>query len=132
MKLLLSLAVALVPTVITAFTTLVAPHHPGSTAARPNTPRHRTTTRTSSSLHAATRLLDRTTGKSQLDPAVIDRYQNLPFPAETILAEYVWVDAEGNARSKTRTLPSQKVMIISVSLSVFFFFVVVVVARPCD
>jgi hypothetical protein len=98
MKLLLSLAVALVPTVITTAFTLVAP----------NTRQQQTRT-SSSSLQAATQLLDRTTGKSQLDPAVIDRYQNLPYPAETVLAEYVWVDAVGNARSKTRTLPSQKV-----------------------
>jgi hypothetical protein len=40
---------------------------------------------------------------------VIDRYDRLPYPAETILAEYVWVDAVGNTRSKTRTLPASKV-----------------------
>lgn len=54
-------------------------------------------------------LLSGETGMSQLDPAVIARYNDLPFPADTILAEYVWVDAVGNTRSKTRTLPSKKV-----------------------
>jgi glutamine synthetase len=49
------------------------------------------------------------TGRSSLDPAVIDKYNNLPFPPETLLAEYVWVDAEGNTRSKTRTLQASKV-----------------------
>jgi glutamine synthetase len=54
-------------------------------------------------------MLDRQTGKSQLDPAVIARYADLSYPEDTILAEYVWVDAEGNTRSKTRTLPAKKV-----------------------
>lgn len=49
------------------------------------------------------------TGRSQLDPAVIARYNDLPFPADQVLAEYVWVDAEGSTRSKTRTLPPKKV-----------------------
>lgn len=66
--------------------------------------------RISSALEATTtQLLDRTTGKSQLDPAVIARYQSLGYPEGTVLAEYVWVDAVGNTRSKTRTLPSKKV-----------------------
>lgn len=54
-------------------------------------------------------MLDRQTGKSQLDPAVIAKYSSLPFPADKVLAEYVWVDAAGNTRSKTRTLPAKKV-----------------------
>jgi glutamine synthetase len=53
--------------------------------------------------------LSKVTGQSQLDPAVIARYSDLPFPAGVILAEYVWVDAVGNTRSKTRTLPAAKV-----------------------
>jgi len=53
-------------------------------------------------------VLGKTTGKSSLDPAVIERYNSLPYPDDTILAEYVWVDADGNTRSKTRTLPSAK------------------------
>lgn len=65
-----------------------------------------TTRRTSTSLQST---LKRETGRSQLDPAVIQRYNDLPFPADTILAEYVWVDAVGNTRSKTRTLPAKKV-----------------------
>lgn len=53
-------------------------------------------------------VLPQTTGQSGLDPAVIDRYNSLPFPETEILAEYVWVDAVGNTRSKTRTLPASK------------------------
>lgn len=53
-------------------------------------------------------VLSKTTGQSSLDPAVIARYNALPYPDESILAEYVWVDAEGNTRSKTRTLPAAK------------------------
>lgn len=62
--------------------------------------------RSSTALHST---LKRETGRSQLDPAVIQRYNDLPFPEETILAEYVWVDAVGDSRSKTRTLPAKKV-----------------------
>jgi len=46
------------------------------------------------------------TGQSQLDAAVVDRYNAIPYPKSVILAEYVWVDAKGECRSKTRTLPS--------------------------
>jgi len=53
-------------------------------------------------------LLSSKTGMSSLDPAVIDKYTALPFPGDQILAEYVWVDAIGNTRSKTRTLPAAK------------------------
>jgi len=56
-------------------------------------------------LHAAMRP---TTGQSQLDPAVIAKYEAIPFPDEKIMAEYVWVDADGNTRSKTRTLLASK------------------------
>ena len=62
--------------------------------------------RMSTSLHA---VLGKTTGKSALDPSVIAKYSSLPFPADKVLAEYVWVDADGNCRSKTRTLPAKKV-----------------------
>jgi len=54
-------------------------------------------------------VLNKSTGKSALDPAVIAKYGSLPFPKDKVLAEYVWVDAEGNTRSKTRTLPAAKV-----------------------
>jgi glutamine synthetase len=76
-------------------------------AFRPTT----TTTTVSSSALAAGggAVLNRVTGQSQLDPAVIQRYMDLPMPADTVLAEYVWVDADGACRSKTRTLPSAKV-----------------------
>jgi glutamine synthetase len=57
-------------------------------------------------------VLNRVTGQSQLDPAVIQRYMDLPMPADTVLAEYVWVDADGACRSKTRTLPAAKVCFI--------------------
>ena len=53
-------------------------------------------------------VLTKQTGRSSLDPAVIAKYDSLPFPDDTILAEYVWVDADGNTRSKTRTLPASK------------------------
>jgi glutamine synthetase len=70
--------------------------------------------RTAASLRSATTslsagVLNRVTGQSQLDPAVIQRYMDLPMPADTVLAEYVWVDADGACRSKTRTLPAKKV-----------------------
>jgi glutamine synthetase len=48
------------------------------------------------------------TGKSQLDTAIVDRFNSLPFPPDKILAEYVWVDAKGECRSKTRTLPPSR------------------------
>lgn len=57
-------------------------------------------------------LLQSQTGRSQLDPAVIARYNQLPFPEGKVLAEYVWVDAVGNTRSKTRTLPASKVSLL--------------------
>lgn len=46
------------------------------------------------------------TGQSQLDPAIIDRYARIPYPKDVILAEYVWIDAKGECRSKTRSLPA--------------------------
>jgi hypothetical protein len=64
---------------------------------------------TSSTTSLQVGLLIRETGKSQLDPAVIAKYDALPFPKDMVLAEYVWVDADGNTRSKTRTLPAKKV-----------------------
>lgn len=63
---------------------------------------------------SALNVLKPSTGQSQLDPSVIQRYKDLPFPEDTILAEYVWVDAVGNTRSKTRTLPASKVCWIHV------------------
>lgn len=53
-------------------------------------------------------LLPKLTGQSALDPAVIAKYDALSFPGEKIMAEYVWVDADGNTRSKTRTLTPEK------------------------
>jgi len=53
-------------------------------------------------------ILKAQTGQSSLDPAVIDKYNALPFPKDQVLAEYVWVDAAGCTRSKTRTLPAKK------------------------
>jgi glutamine synthetase len=49
-------------------------------------------------------ILPKVTGQSALDPSVIAKYDAIPFPADSVLAEYVWVDAAGNTRSKTRTL----------------------------
>ena len=48
------------------------------------------------------------TGQSQLDTSVIDRFNSLPYPTDKVLAEYVWVDAKGECRSKTRTLPTKR------------------------
>ena len=61
----------------------------------------------SSSLQMTTHLRIQT-GKSQLDTAVINRFNSLPYPTDKILAEYVWVDAKGDCRSKSRTLPSSR------------------------
>ncbi len=63
---------------------------------------------TSSALHMSG-VLTKTTGRAALDPSVIAKYGDLPFPADKVLAEYVWVDAAGNPRSKTRTLPADRV-----------------------
>jgi glutamine synthetase len=57
--------------------------------------------------------LDIQTGRSQLDTAVIDRFNSLPYPSDKILAEYVWVDAKGECRSKTRTLPALRAKSVS-------------------
>lgn len=65
--------------------------------------------RASTSLNSAgDNMLSVQTGQSSLDPAVTERYNSLSIPSEKILAEYVWVDAVGNTRSKTRTLPASK------------------------
>lgn len=61
--------------------------------------------RASSSLNV---VLNKQTGQSALDPAVIAKYDSLSFPDGKIMAEYVWVDAAGNTRSKTRTLTPDK------------------------
>ncbi len=53
-------------------------------------------------------ILNKQTGIAPLDPSIVAKYDSLPFPADKILAEYVWVDAVGNTRSKTRTLPAEK------------------------
>jgi hypothetical protein len=71
-----------------------------------STRRSRSSSSSTSFLHYS---LNRETGKSQLDPTVYERYTSLPFPPDLVLAEYVWVDAVGNLRSKTRTLPVAKV-----------------------
>lgn len=53
-------------------------------------------------------ILPKTTGQSALDPSVISKYDALAYPSDKIMAEYVWVDADGNTRSKTRTLTPAK------------------------
>jgi len=58
----------------------------------------------SSALRMANHLEIRT-GRSQLDADVVSRFNSLPYPSDKFLAEYVWVDSEGECRSKTRTLP---------------------------
>ena len=62
----------------------------------------------SSSLLRMVNHLEIQTGKSQLDTAIVDRFNSLPYPDDKILAEYVWVDAKGECRSKTRTLPPSR------------------------
>merc|ERR1719261_2464512 len=53
-------------------------------------------------------LLTSNTGTAALDPAMVAKYSSIPQPTETVMAEYVWLDAVGNTRSKTRTLPPAK------------------------
>ena len=65
--------------------------------------------RKTTSLSASEGILTKKTGMSSMDPAVVDKYNALAYPDDVILAEYVWVDVDGNCRSKTRTLPSAKV-----------------------
>jgi len=51
--------------------------------------------------------LERITGKSSMDPNILDRYLSLPQNG-MIQAEYVFIDAIGKCRSKTRTLSQDK------------------------
>lgn len=53
-------------------------------------------------------ILSTQTGKAALDSDVVERYAKLPIPSDKIMAEYVWADAVGNLRSKTRTLHPKK------------------------
>jgi glutamine synthetase len=39
---------------------------------------------------------------------MVSKYSSIPQPSDTVMAEYVWLDAVGNTRSKTRTLPPAK------------------------
>lgn len=64
-------------------------------------------TKPASSLRMVQHLESRT-GQAQLDHDVIDRFNELPYPEGKVLAEYVWVDAKGECRSKTRTLPAAR------------------------
>mmetsp|Transcript_29217 Transcript_29217/g.67036 ORF Transcript_29217/g.67036 Transcript_29217/m.67036 type:complete len:291 (-) Transcript_29217:1810-2682(-) len=56
-----------------------------------------------------TGLLPAVSGLSAFDANIILKYEALTFPEGKVLAEYVWIDASGNCRSKTRTLPANKV-----------------------
>jgi len=76
-----------------------------STSAFTVGPSTRVSSKSSTSLNV---ILPKVTGQSALDPNVIAKYDSIPFPDDKVLAEYVWVDAEGNTRSKTRTLPVAK------------------------
>lgn len=64
------------------------------------------TLKSSSALNGS--IMDVTSGKASLDPAVVERFNSLPFAPNKVLAEYVWVDAKGELRSKTRTLTVEK------------------------
>jgi len=48
------------------------------------------------------------TGKTALDPVSKQSFDGLKLDPSKLRAEYVWIDAIGNTRSKTRTLPSSK------------------------
>lgn len=52
--------------------------------------------------------MQRVTGKSAFESGVLDRYMSLPQHGK-IQAEYVWIDAIGKTRSKTRTLEKAKI-----------------------
>mmetsp|Transcript_41449 Transcript_41449/g.81241 ORF Transcript_41449/g.81241 Transcript_41449/m.81241 type:complete len:413 (-) Transcript_41449:181-1419(-) len=56
-----------------------------------------------------TGLLPAVTGLSAFDANIISKYNALPFADGKVLAEYIWIDSVGNCRSKTRTLPANKV-----------------------
>merc|ERR1719331_2392908 len=43
-----------------------------------------------------------------MDTAILDRYMSLPVSGK-VQAEYIFIDADGDVRSKCRTLPSNKV-----------------------
>mmetsp|Transcript_37085 Transcript_37085/g.81230 ORF Transcript_37085/g.81230 Transcript_37085/m.81230 type:complete len:418 (-) Transcript_37085:314-1567(-) len=67
---------------------------------------HTAASRPTTALNAE--ILKKTTGQAALDPNVVAQYAALALPTDKVLAEYVWVDAEGNTRSKTRTLPTDR------------------------
>ena len=67
----------------------------------------------STTLFGKKEVLKQTTGQSALDPQVIAKYDALAYPSDKVMAEYVWVDAVGNTRSKTRTLPVEKTTEVS-------------------
>ena len=85
-------------------TSAFAPHAPVVVSGRASSS---SSSSSSSSLHTSTHLRIQT-GKSQLDTAVVSCFNSLPYPPDKILAEYVWVDAKGDCRSKSRTLPSNR------------------------
>ena len=60
-------------------------------------------------------VLNPDTGSAAMDPAVVARYSAIPQPSDKIQAEYVWIDAVGGTRSKTRTLPANKSALNQVS-----------------
>jgi len=78
----------------------------GSASAFTFAPRSRIATSGKTILKAD--LLASQTGKSAIDPAVFDRYNAIPNPPGLVMAEYCWIDAKGEVRSKTRTLPAKK------------------------
>mmetsp|Transcript_12011 Transcript_12011/g.23932 ORF Transcript_12011/g.23932 Transcript_12011/m.23932 type:complete len:405 (+) Transcript_12011:106-1320(+) len=61
-------------------------------------------------LERATEILPATSGASAFDANIISKFTSLRelLPEDLILAEYVWVDAAGNCRSKTRTLQAKQ------------------------
>ena len=52
--------------------------------------------------------MERVTGKASFEPVVLDRYMSLPQNG-MVQCEYVWIDADGKTRSKTRSLPQSRI-----------------------
>lgn len=62
--------------------------------------------------------LERVTGKSSMDVGILNRYLSLD-QHDKIQAEYVWIDAVGKTRCKTRTLEKSRVANMDVVSSFF-------------
>ena len=59
-------------------------------------------------LTPAKALLSQQTGESPTNTAVLERFLALPNLAPCVQCEYIWIDADGKTRSKTRTVEAKK------------------------